>query len=207
MKHLLRLFTGEAKNFLGLVIVVVIVVFVSSCKQGDTGPVGPQGAKGNANVKVDTFTVTNANWLWNSDYTLYTGSGSSTSWFTRYTDKIDSTITSGILDSGMVLVFFTPNDSAQWAPLPYSFPSFGDAFYYNFVFQTMVGKVRLHIFFNGVDATSTIPTLSTYTFPNYKFKIVIVAGTLKAKMQYLGIDTMNHEAVMNFLQRSKNSIE
>jgi len=207
MKHLLRLFTGEVKNFLSLFIFVVIVIVVSSCKQGDTGPVGPQGAKGNANVKVDTFTVANAAWLWNSSYSFYTGGGGYTSWFTRYTDKADSTITAGILDSGMVLVFFTPFDTAQWAPLPYSYPSFSDAFYYNFVFQTMVGKVRLHIFFNGVDATSTVPTLSTYVFPNYKFKIVIVAGTLKARMQYQGIDTNNHTAVMNFLQQSKNSIE
>src|ERR1700740_1532619 len=52
---------------------------------GPVGPQGPQGARGGAaNVSTDVFTVTGANWLWNSQYVYETSPGSYTEYFTRY---------------------------------------------------------------------------------------------------------------------------
>jgi hypothetical protein len=193
------------RTLLGIVVIVVLIVSVPSCKQGDTGPVGPRGQAGNANVMVDTFSLSNSDWLWNSSYWYSTGPGSATGWFTRYHDRVDSTmITQGILDSGMVLVYFTPytDQPNQWVSLPFSFPSFSNAYYTNYVYETFLGKVRLHIFFNLVDNSGTLPTLSTFQFATHKFKIVTVAGNLASRMVQTGIDRGNEQAVMRFLQEN-----
>src|SRR6201999_645668 len=117
-----------------------------ACSKGDTGAAGTTGAtgpQGNANVFSDTFSLASADWLYNSAYVYSTGNGSYTEYFTRYHDVSFSKVTQGLLDSGMVVVYMAPNatDSNQWSPLPYSFLAFGGAFYYNYVYETMPGKV------------------------------------------------------------------
>ncbi|MEQ1799550.1 MAG: hypothetical protein ABL872_16465 [Lacibacter sp.] len=148
---------------------------------GPAGPAGSTGPQGNANVVVDTFTLSNSNWIWNSTYSFSNGTGSSTGWFTRYFDRNYTGITQSILDKGVVLVYFTSfsTNASQWTPLDFSFLAFGSQYYYNIRYETFLGKVRLHYFFTPNGPAGTTPSnLSTVGIPNYKFKIIAVAGAI-----------------------------
>jgi hypothetical protein len=172
---------------------------------GAQGSPGPQGPEGNANVLVDTFTLVNSQWTYNSQYYFETAPGTYTEYFTRYHDVTDSAVTSSILNTGEVMVFFVPNpiaDTNQWAPLPYQFFDGSGNFTYNIVFETMPSTVRLHYFFNQLNTAAAIPTLSTYHIATYKFKIVVISGTLSTAMQKAGIDKSNYDAVSGFLDHS-----
>jgi len=148
---------------------------------GAQGSAGPQGPQGNANVVVDTFTLVSSQWLWNDNYILYTSGGSYTEWFTRYYKASFSAVTAGVIDSGMVLVFMTPNlqNKSQWSPLPFT-----------------------EFYFADETATATPPTLSTYDLTTYAFKLVAVTGTIATAMQKAGIDKSNYEAVSAYLNLS-----
>ncbi|WP_431216003.1 collagen-like triple helix repeat-containing protein [Puia sp. P3] len=138
----------------------LLIVSLISCKKGDTGPAGPAGPtgatgapgptgpQGNANVMVDTFTVKNADWLWNSAYILSTGTGAFTEYFTRYHDQAFTKITKDVLASGMVLAYFAPyTDSVNgWVPVPYTFLSFGAQYYVNIVFVPTTGSGAAALF-------------------------------------------------------------
>jgi len=158
---------------------------------------GPQGPMGNANVKVDTFSVGGSQWLWNSQYMFETSPGSYTEYFTRYYTRTNNTITQDVLDNGLVLVYFTPsplNNPNQWAPLPYQFDSsFG--FTYNYVYVTALGQVTLHYFFIQTSTTATLPTLSTYNDEVRKFKIVTITGQTGTFMQQHHINLNNYQEV------------
>ena len=189
-KNLSRLSTGAP------VISFFFLILLLSC--GKTGPAGPQG---NANVVEDTFTITSSQWLWNSQYNFETSPGGSTEYFTRYYDAAFPSATQDILNTGMVLVYFTPNpiNNNQWAPLPYQFTGFGGGFDYNIVYETKVGSVRLHYFFVSRSTSATIPTLSTYNMATYKFKLVAVSGKIVSGMKKAHIDPNDYNAVSHFV--------
>jgi hypothetical protein len=197
-----------------LFICAVISIFAAGCSKtgpagatgpaGSAGPQGPQGSQGpegNANVLVDVFSLVNSQWLYNSQYSLETTSGSYTEYFTRYHDVTDSAVTQAILNTGEVMVFFVPDpivDTNQWAPLPYQFVDGSNIFTYNIVFETMPYTVRLHYFFTQLQA-GTIPYLATFNIPTYKFKIVVISGVISTAMQQAGIDKSNYNAVSAYL--------
>jgi hypothetical protein len=168
--------------------------------QGSTGLQGAQGPQGNANVHVDVFTVSNSQWLWEDYYIFFTGSGSYTEWFTRYYKAAFSAVTQGVLDSGMVLVYMTPNlnDLNQWSPLPYIFDT-GSGYSYNFVYVTGPGTVELEFYFDEANGSNAAPTLSTFVIESYKFKIIAVTGSMVTSMQKNQIDKGNYAQVANFL--------
>ncbi|HEY4064298.1 MAG TPA: collagen-like protein [Puia sp.] len=169
---------------------------------GTTGPAGPTGPQGNANVFVDTFSIKSAQWAWNSFYEFQTGTGGYTEYFTRYYDATFTSITQNILNTGEVMVYFTPNTTGntnQWAPLAYQFTDASGNFNYNVCFETMPGKVRLHYFFVQTVSSATIPTLSTYTIATYKFKIVAVSGTISTGMKQAGVNTASYSDVSKYL--------
>jgi len=165
--------------------------------QGPQGPIGPQGPEGNANVKVDTFTVANAQWLYNSQYSMETSPGSYVEYFTRYYDRTESTITQDILTSGMVLVYFTPNPivGPAWDALTYQFLDGSGDFYYVVAANVTVGQVELDYFFQQIVANSSLPTLYNYDIPTYRFKVVVVSGQIAAYMLSHHIDFKNYSAV------------
>ena len=170
--------------------------------QGATGAAGPQGPEGNANVMVDTFSLVNSQWAWNSQYYFETSPGSYTEYFTRYHDITLPAVTKGILDSGLVLAYFVPNpiaDTAQWAPLPYQFLDGSGNFYYVMAFQTFVGKVELEYFFEQINPSGTLPVLSTFTIPTYKFKLVVISGSLAAQMRQQNVNYSSYGQVSHFL--------
>jgi hypothetical protein len=149
---------------------------------------------------VDTFTLINSDWVWNSTYDFSApniGGGV----YTRYHDCAFSKVTQKILDEGEVMVYFTPNTSNlnQWAPLPYSF-SFNDKYSYNFVFETMPGVVRLHFFYSAIGlAGYPLPDLDTDLIGTYKFKIVAVSGTISTNMKRDHVHTDNYQEVNRYL--------
>ncbi len=121
----------KQRLFSSLVIIfATISILAAGCSKtgpagatGPTGPAGPQGApgpqgpEGNANVLVDTFTLTNSQWAYNSQYYFETTPGSYTEYFTRYHDVTDSAVTQSILNTGEVMVFFVPDDRQQCQPV------------------------------------------------------------------------------------------
>ena len=175
--------------------------------QGATGAQGPQGSQGptgNANVLVDTFTVTNTQWLYNSQYSLETSPGSYTEYFTRYYDAVDSAITADILATGMVLVYFNPNpivSATQWTLLPYQFLDGSESFTYNYAFETSLDQVQLEFFFGTLNNGTPTPVLSTYDIPTLQFKIVAVSGTVAEGLKVAHIDLGNADAVLRFVSR------
>jgi len=170
---------------------------------GSQGSAGPQGPEGNANVQVDTFSLVSSQWLWNDNYILYTAGGSYTEWFTRYYKATFPGVTQGVLDSGMVMVFMTPDlqNKSQWSPLPYTFDT-GDGYSYDFVYVTSPGTVELEFYFAEQSSSATPPTLSTYAIPTYSFKCVAVTGTIATAMQKAGIDKGNYAEVSAYLNLS-----
>ncbi len=203
----------QKQRLFGVLVIIfaTISIFVAGCSKtgpagatgpaGSAGPTGPQGPEGNANVLVDVFSLVNSQWAYNSQYSLETSPGSYTEYFTRYHDVTDSAVTQAILNSGEVQVFFVPNpivDTNQWAPLPYQFVDGSNIFTYNIAFETMPYTVRLHYFFSQLQA-GTIPNLSTFNIPTYKFKVVVISGVISTAMYKAGIDKSNYEAVSAYL--------
>jgi hypothetical protein len=167
---------------------------------GATGAAGPTGPQGNANVMVDTFTLVSSQWLWNDNYILFTGGGSYTEWFTRYYKATFSAVTQGVLDSGMVMVYMTPDlqNKNQWSPVPYTFDT-GEGYAYEFVYVTSPGTIELEFYFSDESTTTTLPTLSTFALPSYSFKLVAVTGSIATSMEKSKIDHSNYAQVANFL--------
>ena len=177
------------------IITILTVLIFTSCKKGDSGPAGPvgpagptgvAGPEGNANVSVDTFTLTSSDWLWNSSYSFTTENGSYTSYFTRYHDRSFSKLTADVLDKGIVLVYFTSSsatNSSQWTPLNFSFLAFSYQYYYHVAYETFAGKLRLHYFYtpNGPGGTVPYSALATAVITNYKFKIIVAPGNIGAR--------------------------
>jgi len=169
---------------------------------GATGPGGPKGPEGNANVMVDTFTLTSSKWAWNSQYSLETAPGTYVEYFTRYHDVALPAVTQGIIDSGMVLAYFIPNPltiPVNWTPLPFQFLDGSGNFFYDVVFQVSVGQVELGYFFQQINSAGTLPVLSTYTIPTYTFKLVVISGSLTAQMKQQNVDVGNYDQVSHFL--------
>jgi hypothetical protein len=196
--------------------VYMVVVLAAACSKGNTGPAGvqgpagPQGVKGdsgNANVVVDTFSLTSAQFAYNSFYNFETTGGSVDEWFTRYHDCAFPAVTGEVLATGMVLAYFVPDPldfPNQWAPLPYSFLAFGDQYYYNFAFQTDTGVVRIQYYYTPNGTSGTIPnTLSTEVIPTRRYKLIAVSGEVADAMRREQVDVGDEAAVTAFAGTGK----
>jgi hypothetical protein len=195
--------------FIALLAFMAICIYLTSCtKTGSQGPVGltgaagPQGPQGNANVWVDTFTLVNSDWLWESSYTFSFDANSGSGYATRYYIRGFSKITQGILDTGEVLVYFTADPlTYDWQPLNYTFAN-GDQYYLNIFFQPSPSQVELDFFFTPNGTTATLPNnnaLRTFDIATYRFKIVAVSGTISTGMKHAGVNTRNYESVSTYL--------
>lgn len=156
----------------------ILLLNLISCTK--TGPQGPQGAagmngtngtNGNANVFTDTFTVRGSSWISFTGFQFQTTSNNGVGYPALYYDIPFGKITQGIIDSGMVSIYLTPDGPDQYLSLPYSYEYGVDTYYY--VYVVTPGNVRLE--------TYALPnTVAIYTFvpPTFQFKIVAVAGNL-----------------------------
>lgn len=152
---------------------------LSPRQQVNVAPVAQYALAAPNGITSYTVSPTSAQWLWNDNYPFNTSGNSYTEYFTRYYDITVPALTQDILDNGTVQVFFTPflSNPNHWTPLPFRFLDGGSGFYYVFAYTTAPGHVRLHFFFEANQTTGvTIPTLSTYSVPTYKFKVVLTPG-------------------------------
>ncbi len=190
----------------GILCSLPAIVFASLMIAGCKNNVGPTGPAGNANVKIDTFTVSGSQWHTGGVYQLYTdslaGPASWTRWPTRFYDRMNSSITWTFLDTGLVLVYFIPSQIvSQWMQLPYHIPSTQAKFNYNFVSESCERKTRLHIFFSRIDPSAVLPDINTVNFPRYKFKVVVISGSFAKQVLRSGINLADHDAVMQYLDQ------
>jgi hypothetical protein len=182
-----------------LILLTVAVLMVVGC-EGEEGPTGPAGADGNANVGTGTISPTNAEWLWNSYYSMQISPGSWMSYYTRYVDISVEEITPDIISTGLVLVFFEAEpESGNWTPLPFQYVTFGSAYTYNIVYDVMEGMIRLHYFYTRNDLSVTVPNIETAVIPTYTFKYMVIEGTALAAMRAREVDVSDHDRITEYL--------
>ena len=138
--------------------------------------------KGNANVMIDTFRVSNSDWKYGATYYVGTSTGISTGFDSRYFDHTESGITQELLNTGIVQAYYTSEpdlNANNWTPLPYSFITYG-GYQYNYATETNVGKMSFYFYFNKISTDP--PDLQAYSFPEIKFKIVLLPGNIIGEM-------------------------
>jgi hypothetical protein len=171
---------------------------------GAQGPAGPQGPAGAANVFTDTFTVANAGWAGTSLYWYSYAPNSSLGFVARFHDQAFSKVTQGILDTGMVLVYFVPYESSpnEWTNMPYVFLGTSEQFYYNYQYDVSPGKVRLWYFYTPNGSYAIPTTLSTDVIATHRYKIVAVSGTISTAMKRDRVDVGDYNQVITYLNLS-----
>ena len=179
-----------------ILLMTATVLLAMGC-EGDQGPVGPDG---NANVVTRTISPTNEEWLWNSSYWFQQTTTTGTGYFTRYVDIPVAEITSDIISTGVVLVFFEAlPGSGNWTPLPFQFVEPGGAYIHNIVHEVSEGLVRLHYFNMFNSAGATLPDLQAVSIPTYTFKYTVIEGNALQAMAAREIDVTDHDQVMEYL--------
>jgi hypothetical protein len=151
-----------------------------------TGAAGATGATGTAPM-VDTFSVNTAGWTAGGIAFAEVSTGSAYEYATQFYTRYNSNITAGILDSGMVLVYFTPAPDFylnQWLSLPYSISEyFNDdsqtSLQYNYSYIMSQGQLTLEFYLSPVNTPATsLPDVSTIGIPDAQYKIIVVPGIL-----------------------------
>jgi hypothetical protein len=176
--------------------------------QGEQGPQGPQGPEGNANVVADTLTLADADWLWNSLWSLNTTNSSTTSYLSRYADIDVPSITQDILEAGEVRVYMqASNNFDSWTSLPFVFTSFNNTFNYNYQYEISSERIRLHYFHAKIDPDASIPSAREQEIPTRKYRWVVIEGNLVAKMNKANIDLNNYAEVKTFFNQRGISVE
>lgn len=173
---------------------LLLMMPVAAGCSGDDGPAGPAG---NANVMSGSVTPTNAEWLWPGGYTQYWGSGSWTSYFTRYYDIALTELSADLIDNGAVLVYMEPvPDSGRWVPLDHDFVSFDAAYTMRYVYEASEGLIRLQYFMTPNQGA--VPSAQTYVLADLAFRYVLIAGKALQTMQAGGVDVGNYEQVVSW---------
>ena len=179
-----------------ILLMTATVLLAVGC-EGDQGPAGPDG---NANVKTGTISPTNEEWLWMSSYWFQQTTTTGMGYFTRYVDIPVAEITSDIISTGIVLVFFEAlPGSGNWTPLPFQFVEPYGAYIHNIVHEVSEGLVRLHYFNMRNSAGATLPELATVSIPTYTFKYTVIEGNALQAMTAREIDVTDHDQVMEYL--------
>jgi hypothetical protein len=116
--------------------------------------------------------------------------------FAKVATVIDSAINGGIVDSGVVLVYFRSFqlDSA-WVPLPFKFLEFNGAYSYNVVFDYKEFALRIYVYLDENYSGVTVPSINTVTLPSYLFKYLIISGTSLRRLNREGVDLRNEQGV------------
>jgi hypothetical protein len=154
---------------------------------GDSGATGAAGAAG-PGAQADTFSVNTADWtVGGYAYAEFTNN-SAYPFATQYFNRPEPNITQGILDSGMVLVYFTadrPFNATQWLPIPYTIPEYANTnsgqllLDYNWSYLTTVGQLKLQFYLTPLSKpTEDYPAVSSITVPNAAYKVVVVPATI-----------------------------
>ena len=140
----------------------MLIATLGSCtKKGDTGATGAagtngtNGTNGNANVVAGTATLTASNWSWDATSKLY------------YCDITDNSITSDIVNSGVVLVYIQAQGSNGWNAIPTAIAvSNSESLYFNFNYE--INNVEVSLQFSDQSTAASIAT--------YNFKIICISS-------------------------------
>jgi hypothetical protein len=153
---------------------------------GQTGAQGNSGAQGPAGVgaQVDTFTVFTAEWSVGGQAFAQFDNNEAYAYSAKQVVRYNNIISQGILDSGMVLVSFTP-DSAfnpnQWLSLPYTILGYDAAnskvVNYNWSYLTDINKVTLQFYLTPT-VTGYYPDVTNFTVPDAHFKVVVIPAAV-----------------------------
>jgi hypothetical protein len=160
-------------------------------------PLNLRGPQGNANVKVDSFTVETTEWNKSDFGTIYVLQN--TMYSTKYVDHNNPLITANLLNTGLVFVYFKfiQNSENPWKPVPYSYLDGYKGFAYNWAYEPFVGGIRLHFYLSRI--TVDPPSIREYQVSPSKFKIVTVSGATASALQQNHINMNNYKEVSKFL--------
>lgn len=152
---------------LSAILALVLVITISSCTK--EGPVGPAGTNGNANVKIFTF----AN-----------DSLSSTHSFDRYI-----TVKKNYVDSGLVLVYYDPNNGLWYACPGLGLNGTSQTRYYANAYSDST-EIRMSIY--NADGSSYNGSGLTLT----RVKVIVAPASLVGKTS--PVDFNDYKATMKY---------
>lgn len=156
--------------FIKLMAVLTITFTINGCKKGDTGPKGPAGKDGTSSVTSRTFTMTS--WAYTSPY--------------YYRDLNVPELTSGNIDSSLVMVYFCTTGSV-WFALPYT--QYNSPYNYYMGFSSSSGNVQVNWVYNTSLSKGSDP--NEYYGTTIKCKVVVIPSSAKAAK----INLNNYEEV------------
>jgi hypothetical protein len=178
-----------------LLVLFVVALFVAGC-EGDMGPAGPAG---NANVMAGTISISNAEWLAYSSWTMTTDVGTITAKSTRYVEIPVAAITADIIENGAVLMYFEAEAGTdQWTTLPVEFLHYTGVYFINIVYEVQEGMIRLHYFLMRAYQGATLPDLATLVIPTYEFKYVVIEGTALLRLRADGVDLSQPDGIIEY---------
>ena len=133
-----------------LALILFGIIFASCTKQG---PTGPQGAQGNANVTSNSYTITS----WTTGNYFY------------YTNLSVPALTSSILNSGAIEVYWSIDGGTSWNRLPKTVEGPENCF---MSYLCMVGQVRINFTWNSGNLNGDP---YTYFGTESTFRVVCIA--------------------------------
>lgn len=111
----------------------------------------------------------------------------------------------------MVMVYFKTfeenfsSEPTLWTELPYSLAAFGSSFSYNFKYSYKAGEIKLYYYYEPNSSDSSTPNVNDAVIPDYKFKYIVASGNAIGNMKEQGIETQNHDQVVNFFNENYSS--
>lgn len=158
---------------------ILVVMFNGCAKDGETGPAGPAGKDGNSNVHSQTFNINPSQW-YHVGVNGQAGDG-------YQTDETCSLITTDILNSGAVLVYYSTNNSL-WNSLPLTVPYSG--FSQSILVQYSLNQISFIV--ADSDNNTVQPAVVIY------FKVVVMSSTQKVSNPNINWNNYNEvQAVFN----------
>lgn len=162
----------KTKNFIAVFALFAALVSCKKAEKGDMGPAGPagsNGANGNANVKA-----------------YYFGKDSIEASRTSLYFYLPSSVTSNMMDSSAVLVYY--NTSNLW----FSSPGFG----INAAFQTRSYTQGAMVVLKALNPDATVYSGAKYIFE--KIKIIVIPSSDFSGFRKKPVDFNNYYATMQY---------
>jgi hypothetical protein len=172
-----------------------------------TALVGPQGPMGNANVKIDIFTVKTTDWKINGLMsTAITPNGYSVV-FTKYFERSAAALTDDFINGNGLVMVYGELTSYSFLPLPYSVNDSGTPNTFFWDYRVVPGKIVLHSGFKNTTIQDVRQQVNDLSVPEAKYKIVLMTGTIVANLNAAKIDKNDKNAVAKYLGLITNTLK
>ncbi len=164
-----------------------------------TALIGAQGPMGNANVKIDIFTVKTTDWKINGLMpTLISGDGSSVA-FTKYFERSGAALTDDFINGNGIVMVYGELTNYSFLPLPYVVSPSGSPNTIFWDYRVIPGKIVLHFGFRNTQSQDVKQQVNDWIIPEAKYKIVLMTGTVVANLNAAKIDQHDKVAVAKYL--------